>query len=79
MSRKCDLTGKKPMFGNAVSFSNKKSRRTWVPNVHDKRVYIPELDRYVRLRLSTRAMRSLNKKGLNQFLRDEGLTLKDIL
>ncbi len=79
MSRKCDLTGKGPSFGHNVSHSNKKTRKVWLPNLQDKRIYVPELDRYVRLRVSTRALRTLNKKGLNQFLRDEGLTLKDLV
>jgi large subunit ribosomal protein L28 len=78
MSRICQLTGKKPGFGNAVSFSNRKNRRVWNINLQTKRVYVPELDRFIKLRLSTRAIRTLNKKGLMQFLRDQGLTLKDI-
>jgi large subunit ribosomal protein L28 len=79
MSRKCELTGKGPSFGHNVSHSNKKTRKIWQPNLQVKRIYVPELDRYVRLRVSTRALRTLNKKGLNQFLRDEGLTLKDLV
>jgi large subunit ribosomal protein L28 len=49
------------------------------PNVHDKRIYVPELKRWVRIRLSTRAMRTITKKGLMAFLRDEGLRLKDVV
>lgn len=79
MARRCDLTGKGPSFGNAISHSNRKTRRVRRANVQKRRVYIPEQDRWVRLKLSTRAMRTLDKKGLARFLRDEGLTLKDVV
>ncbi len=79
MSRKCKLTGIGPMAGNNVSHANNKTRRRWLPNLQWKRIYIPELDRTVRIRLSTRALRSIDKKGLLAFLRDEGMKLKDIL
>ena len=79
MSVKCKLTGIGPMSGNNVSHANNKTRRRWLPNIQWKRVYIPELDRTVRIRLSTRALRTIDKKGLLAFLRDEGLKLKDIL
>ncbi len=79
MSRKCKLTGKGPMSGNNVSHAHNKTRRRQLPNLQWKRIYIPELDRTVRVRLSTRALRTIDKKGLLAFLRDEGLKLKDIL
>lgn len=79
MSRRCQLTGRGPQYGNSVSFSNRKNRRVWNVNLHDKRIFVPELNRYVKLRLSTRAMRTLNKKGLTQFLKDEGLSIKEVL
>ncbi len=79
MARKCKLTGIGPMAGNNVSHANNKTRRRWLPNLQWKRIYIPELDRTVRIRLSTRALRTIDKKGLLAFLRDEGLKLKDIL
>jgi large subunit ribosomal protein L28 len=66
------------MAGNRVSHSHRKTNMWQAPNVHDKRIYVPELDRWVRLRLSTRAMRTITKKGLMRFLRDEGLKLKDV-
>lgn len=80
MARKCKLTGKGPMTGNNVPFSLKKTRRRFLPNIQSKRVYVPELDQYVRIRMSTRAMRTMDKKGgLMNYLRDEGLTLKDVM
>ncbi len=79
MARKCKLTGKGPMSGNNVSHANNKTRRRWLPNLQWKHIYIPELDRTVRIRLSTRALRTIDKKGLLAFLRDEGLKLKDVV
>ena len=78
MSRKCKLTGKKPMAGNNVSHAHNKTRRVQNPNLQWKRIYVPELDRTVRIRLSTRALRTIDKKGLMAFLRDQGLKLKDV-
>lgn len=78
MARRCALTGKGPLSGNRVSHSNKKTRRRQLPNVHTKRVWVPELGRYVRLRLSTRAMRTIDKIGLMAFLRSNDLKLKDV-
>ena len=62
MSRKCKLTGIGPMAGNNVSHANNKTRRRWLPNLQWKRIYIPELDRTVRIRLSTRALRTIDKR-----------------
>ena len=77
MARKCELTGKKPLVGNHVSHANNKVKRRQNPNLHTKRIYIPELEKYVKLKISNRALRTINKKGLLNFLKDEGLTLKD--
>jgi len=78
MSRRCKLTGKRPLAGNNVSHSHRKSRRRQLPNLQSKRIFVPELGRFVRLRLSTRALRTIDKKGLMAFLRDTGLTLAQI-
>lgn len=78
MSKKCSITGKKPSFGNNVPFSHKKSRRRWDPNVQDKRIWVPELNRFVKIRLSTRAMRTIDRQGLMPYLRKNNLTLKDV-
>ncbi|NNF05580.1 MAG: 50S ribosomal protein L28 [Candidatus Eisenbacteria bacterium] len=78
MSRRCSLTGKKPLAGNNVSHANNKTRRRQLPNLQVKRIFVPELNRTVRIKMSTRALRTLNKKGLVAFLKDEGLTLKDV-
>ncbi len=68
------------MAGNNVPFSLKKTRRRFLPNIQSKRIFVPELDRFVNLRLSTRAMRTMDKKGgLMNYLRDQGLQLKDVI
>jgi large subunit ribosomal protein L28 len=78
MARKCQLTGKGPLTGNRVSHSNKKTKRRQLPNLQKKRIYVPELDRWVSLKLSTRALRTVTRQGLMSFLRKNGLTLKDV-
>jgi large subunit ribosomal protein L28 len=78
MARRCQLTGKGPLSGNRVSHSHKKTRHRQLPNVQHKRLYVPELGRWVKVKLSTRALRTVTKKGLLTFLREEGLTLKQV-
>lgn len=78
MSRKCKLTGKKPLVGNNVSFSNKKTKRRFMPNIQTKKIFVPELNRSVRVKLSTRALRTVDKIGLMAYMRKQGLSLKDI-
>ena len=78
MARKCKLSGKGPLVGNRVSHANNKTKMRQLPNLQSKRVYIPEEDRWVRVRLTTRALRTVTKKGLLQYLKDEGLRLQDI-
>ena len=78
MSRVCQVTGKRPMSGNNVSHAHNKTRRVQRPNLQSKRIYVPEEDRTVRVRLSARALRSVDKVGLLPYLRSLGLTLKDV-
>ncbi len=63
MARVCDLNGIKSFSGNKVSHSNIKTRTKWLPNLKDKRYTIPELSRTVTLKLSTRAIRTIDKLG----------------
>lgn len=79
MSRKCSISGKKPMSGNHVSHAKNHVKRWQKPNIRRKRIYVPELERFVRLKLSTSALRTVNKIGLTQYLRKEGLALKDVV
>ena len=75
MARKCILTGKRPNVANKVSHSNIKTKKRQLPNLQRKRVWWAEGERYVTLRLSTRALRSIDKKGLAAFAADNGLDL----
>lgn len=63
MSRKCEITGKGPTAGNQVSHSNIKTRTRWLPNLTNKKYLIPELGETLRLRLSMRAIRTIDKLG----------------
>lgn len=56
------------MVGNNVSHSNKKTKRTFLPNLQNKKFYIPELGKYVTLKVSTSAIRTINKKGVYQYI-----------
>jgi large subunit ribosomal protein L28 len=76
---KCKLSGRKPMSGNNVSFSQRKTKRVFKPNVQSKKIYVPELGRNVRIQMSTRAMRTVDKIGLMPYLKQQGLALKDVL
>ena len=69
MSKVCQLTGKRPITGNHVSHSNRKTKRRFLPNIHKKRYYIPELDSWVTLKISAKAMRSINKLGVYAYLK----------
>jgi len=65
MARICDLTGKKAMTGNSVSFSNKKTKRKFNPNLQKKKFYVPELGEWISLKVSTSALRTINKIGIS--------------
>ncbi len=71
MSRVCQLTGKKPMKGNKVSHSNVKTKRRFLPNLHKKRFYIPELEKWITLKVSSHALRSINKMGIYEFIKKQ--------
>ncbi|MDP6170062.1 MAG: 50S ribosomal protein L28 [Candidatus Marinimicrobia bacterium] len=70
MSRVCDITGKKPMFGNNVSHAHNKSRRRFNINLQKKKFWLPDENRYVTLRISTRGMRVIDKKGITRVVKD---------
>lgn len=78
MSRRCAITGKGPLTGNRVSHANNRTKRRQLPNLVTKRIFVPELGRLVRVRLSTSALRTVSKKGLVATLADAGLTLRDV-
>ena len=70
MARVCDLTGKRPISGNRVSHSNRKTKRKFLPNLHTKKFYLEEEDRWVELKVSSAALRTITKKGLLTYVRD---------
>ena len=70
MSRICDVTGKKPMFANNVRHAHNKSRRRFNINLQKKRFWLPDENRYVTLRISTRGMRIIDKKGIRKVINE---------
>jgi large subunit ribosomal protein L28 len=70
MSRVCELTGKKAITGNHVSFSNKKNKRKFNVNLTKKRFYIPEEDKWITLKVSTSALKDINKKGISAVIKE---------
>ena len=70
MARVCQVTGKKPITGHKVSFSNKKALRRFLPNLQTKRFYLAEEDRWVTLKVSSDAIRTINKKGLSTVVKE---------
>jgi large subunit ribosomal protein L28 len=78
MSKRSAITGKGPNYGNNVPFSKKKSRRRWDVNLQDRRIWVPEESRYVKIRVSTRDLRSIDLHGLLPYLRSQGKTIADV-
>lgn len=70
MSKVCQVTGKRPMTGNNVSHAQNKTRRRFVPNLHSKRFWVESEKRFVRLRVSAKGMRIIDKKGIDAVLAD---------
>ena len=79
MSKVCQITSKRPLVGNNVSKSHIKTKRRQLPNLQTKKIFVPELNRFVRLKISTSAMKSIDKNGLLQYLKKQKLTLADII
>ena len=67
MARRCDITGIGPISGNHVSHANNKTKRVFNPNLHTKRFYVPLLKRIVRLTISAKGLRMIDKKGIDFF------------
>jgi len=70
MSRVCQVTGKRPVTGNNVSHSNIKTRRRFLPNLHTHRFWVESENRFVKLKVSTKGMRIIDKKGIDAVLAD---------
>ena len=70
MSRVCQVTGKKPMTGNNVSHAQNKNKRKFMPNLRFHRFWVDSENRYVRLRVSSKGMKIIDKKGIDEVLKD---------
>jgi large subunit ribosomal protein L28 len=68
MAKVCPITGKRPMSGNKVSHANNKTRRRWEPNLQWKRVWVPSEKKFIRMRVSARGLRTINKLGVEAAL-----------
>lgn len=70
MSRVCQVTGKRPVSGNNVSHAHNKTRRRFLPNLHTHRFWVESEKRYVKLRVSTKGLRIIDKQGIDTVLAD---------
>jgi large subunit ribosomal protein L28 len=70
MARVCQVTGKRPMVGNHVSHANNRTKRRFMPNLQYRRIWVESENRWVRLRLTNAALRTIDKKGLDVVLAD---------
>ena len=70
MSKICQISGKKVQFGNNVSKAINKTKRRFNANIISKRFYIPEEDRWIKLKVSTKVLKTINKKGISAVLKD---------
>jgi large subunit ribosomal protein L28 len=70
MSRICELTGKRVIVGNNVSHSNIKTKRQFVPNLQTKKFFIPEENKWITLKISVAALRTINKKGISACIKE---------
>jgi large subunit ribosomal protein L28 len=68
MSRVCQVTGKKPMAGNNVSHAHNKTRRRFLPNLQSKRIWVESEQRHVKLRVSSKGLRIIDKLGIDKVL-----------
>ena len=64
MARTCNITGKRPLVGNNVSHSNNKTKRRQLPNLQSKSIFVPELNKSVKIKISTSALKTIDKLGL---------------
>ncbi|MBX9602831.1 MAG: 50S ribosomal protein L28 [Bryobacteraceae bacterium] len=70
MAKVCQVTGKKPVSGNRVSHANNKTKRRFEPNLHEQRFWVPSENRFVRLKVSAKAIKTIDKVGIEKVLRD---------
>ena len=70
MSRVCQVTGKGPMAGNNVSHAHNKTRRRFLPNLHTQRFWLESEQRFVKLKVSRKGLRIIDKQGIEQVVKD---------
>ncbi len=70
MSKVCELSGKRPMSGNNVSHSKRRTKRRFLPNLQKKRFFIPETGQWITLKIATSTMRTIDKKGVYNYLKE---------
>lgn len=70
MSRQCQVTGKRPMSGNNVSHAKNRTRRRFLPNLHARKFWVESENRWVRLRVSSKGLRIIDKNGIDSVLED---------
>lgn len=70
MARRCELTGVGPMTGNNVSHAHNKTRRRFLPNLQKKRIWLPDEKRWITIKATTRALRTLDKKGYAAMIKE---------
>lgn len=70
MPKVCQVTGKRPSFGNTISHSHRKNRRRWDPNVHRQRFWVPSEKRWVTLWVSAKGIKTINRHGIEKVLAD---------
>lgn len=70
MSRVCQVTGKRPLVGNNVSHANNKTKKRFLPNLHSHRFWVESENRWVKLRVSSKGMRIIDKNGIDSVLAD---------
>jgi len=70
MSKVCQVTGKRPITGNNVSHANNKTKRRFLPNLHSRRFWVEDENRWVRIRVSAKGVRIIDKLGITQVLSD---------
>ena len=70
MSKVCQVTGKRPISGNNVSHAHNKTRRRFLPNLHTHRFWVESEKRYVKLKVSTKGLRIIDKHGIDKILAD---------
>lgn len=78
MARRCQVTGKGPLTAMNVSFSHRRTKKVWGVNLQSRRLYVPELGKFVNIKISANGLRTVAKKGLAAALKDEGRSLSDL-